>query len=209
VKTGRPGRALVLAAAAAALALAPGPADAQSPADAARGERLFAAKQCAHCHQPQGGKGIGPALEGLRQPQGAYALTGRFWNHAPAMYTLFTQEGLRWPDISPAEMADLMAYLRADPAHDPAPDVRKGQHLLVNKGCLKCHSFHKEGARVARDLADLRADYAPPAKWAATVWGHTPRIAAKALERGILYPRFSGDEMIHLLGFLRSGEGGR
>jgi hypothetical protein len=41
------------------------------------------------------------------------------------------------------------------------------------------------------------------------MWRHTPRMAAKALERGVLYPRFSGDEMPNLLAFLRSAGGRR
>jgi hypothetical protein len=75
---------------------------------------------------------------------------------------------------------------------------------LVAKGCLKCHSFRGEGARLAPDLATRRGDYAPPATWAAKMWRHAPRMAAVAIERGLLYPRFSGDEMLNMLAFLRS-----
>jgi len=32
-------------------------------------------------------------------------------------------------------------------------------------------------------------------------------MAAVAIQRGVLYPRFSGNEMVDLLGFLRSGTG--
>ena len=183
------------------------PAPAQAPGDAARGRGLFAGKHCARCHRPSGQPGAGPALGQLRRPQGAYELAGRLWNHAPAMFTALTQERLDWPTISAAEMGDLMAYLHADPRRDPAPDLGKGQLALVGKGCLKCHSFRREGGRVGPDLAAQRASYAPPATWAATMWRHTPRMAAAAIQRGVLYPRFSGDEMVNLIGFLRSGAG--
>jgi cytochrome c2 len=183
--------------------------DAQPPGDPDRGRRLFEAKQCARCHAPRETRGVGPPLETLRRPQGAYELAGRLWNHAPAMMTVLTAEGMRWPDIPPTEMGDLMAYLGADATRDPMPDAGKGQRLLVSKNCLKCHSYEREGARVAGDLAQHRDDYAPAARWAATTWAHAPRIAAKALERGILYPRFNDDEMTHLVGFLRSGERAR
>jgi len=184
---------------------APENAPAQAPGDAARGEQVFGSKQCAHCHRPGEPKGIGPPLGELRRPQGAYELAGRFWNHAPAMFTALKQEGLTWPVIDEREMADLMAYLKADAARDPAPRPRRGQMILVAKGCLKCHSFRVEGASIAGDLAARREDYAPPARWASKVWSHTPRISQKAIERGIPYPRFTGDEMTHLLGFLRTG----
>lgn len=176
----------------------------QTTGDAGRGQVTFVVKRCAQCHHAQDAKGVGPAIEELRRPQGAYELAGRLWNHAPAMFTVLTHEGLTWPEIDTAEMADLMAYLGADASRDPAPDLVKGQMTLVGKGCLKCHTFRGEGARVGPDLAGRRSGYAPPATWAATMWRHTPRMAAKALERGVLYPRFSGAEMLNLLAFLRS-----
>jgi cytochrome c2 len=190
----------------AAVAAAAAPAAAQG--DAARGEQVFAAKQCAQCHRPAEPKGMGPLLGELRRPQGAYELSGRLWNHAPAMFTALVQEGLAWPVISETEMADLMAYLGAEAARDPRPDARRGQITLVAKGCLKCHAFRGEGARVGPDLADVR-DYAPPARWTSRMWSHTPRIAQTAIARGIAYPRFTGDEMAHLLGFLRTGRPAR
>lgn len=183
----------------------PGTAGAQAAADATRGEQVFASKQCTHCHRAADAKGIGPRLAELRRPQGAYELAGRLWNHAPAMFTALKQEGLTWPVIDDREMADLMAYLNADAARDPPPQPRRGQLILVAKGCLKCHRLRGEGASLAGDLAARRDDYASPERWASTVWGHTPRISQTAIERGIPYPRFSGDEMTHLLGFLRTG----
>ncbi len=178
-------------------------AAAPAAGDAARGQEVFAAKHCARCHVPRGQRGVGPPLEELRRRQGAYELTGRLWNHAPAMFTALKQEGVEWPLIDAAEMAALMAYLEADPARDPAPDLARGQVTLIAKGCLKCHSLKGEGGRVGPDLTSVRNRLAPAATWGATMWGHTPRMAAVALQRGVLYPRFSGDEMVNLIGFLR------
>ena len=202
-----PARALgALVLGAALCAGAPGRgAAAEAPGDAARGQNVFASRHCARCHVPRGQRGMGPALEEVRRPQGAYELTGRLWNHAPAMFTALKQEGVAWPQIGVAEMADLMAFLGGDPKHDPSPDLARGQVVLVSKGCLKCHSFRKEGGRVGPDLAERRAALAPAATWGATMWAHTPRMAAAAIRLGVLYPRFAGDEMAHLLGFLRSG----
>ena len=196
--------ALALGAALWAATLGRGAA-AEAAGDAARGQHVFASRQCARCHLPRGQRGMGPALEVVRRSQGAYELTGRLWNHAPAMFTALKQEGVEWPQIGAAEMADLMAFLGADPKRDPWADLSRGQVVLVSKGCLKCHSFRREGGRVGPDLAERRAALVPPAAWGATVWAHTPRMAAAAIRLGVLYPRFSGDEMVHLVGFLRSG----
>jgi cytochrome c2 len=120
------------------------------------------------------------------------------------MFTVLKMEHLQWPQISVAEMADLMTYLEADPARDPAPDVSKGQVMLVRKGCLKCHSLRGEGGRLAPDLSTPRASYDSAVAWAARMWEHTPAMAAKAMEIGVLYPRFADDEMLNLVAFLRS-----
>ena len=193
--------ALGLAAAVLAVASA---ARAEPPGDAARGRATFTAKECARCHLPAGQSGVGPALEQLRRPQGAFLLAGRLWNHVPAMFTILKIENLQWPQIGATEMADLMTFLEADPARDPAPDLSKGQIMLLRKGCLKCHSLRGEGARLAPDLSAKRASYDSAMAWAARMWQHTPAMAAKAMELGVLYPRFAEDEMLNLVAFLRS-----
>ena len=177
---------------------------AEPPGDPARGRETFTTKECARCHQPRGQAGVGPALEQLRRPQGAFALAGRLWNHAPAMFTVLKMESLSWPQISAAEMGDLMAYLEADPSRDPAPDPSKGQLMLLRKSCLKCHSVRGEGARLAPDLAAHRPAYDSAVAWATRMWAHVPAMAAKAIEVGVLYPRFAEDEMLNLVAFLRS-----
>ncbi len=183
------------------------PAAGQAPGDSSRGQELFAAKHCARCHLPHGQRGMGPPLDQLRRPQGAYEVAGRLWNHVPAMFTALKQEGIEWPRISAAEMADLMTYLQAAPDRDPPPDMFKGQTLLVTKGCLKCHTLRKVGGRIAPDLVGLRAGFAPAPTWAASMWSHTPRMAALAIKEGLFYPRFAGDEMVNLLGYLRRAGG--
>lgn len=201
----RRGRGVLAALGVAAVVLAAASGARGEPAgDAARGRETFTAKECARCHLPSGQSGVGPALEQLRRPQGAFVLAGRLWNHAPAMFTVLKISSLQWPQISAAEMADLMTYLEADPARDPAPDLSKGQLMLLRKGCLKCHSLRGEGGRLAPDLSVQRASYDSAVAWAARMWQHTPAMAAKAIEIGVLYPRFAEDEMLNLVAFLRS-----
>jgi cytochrome c551/c552 len=187
------------------LAVAPGlTGPAAGGGDAEIGRAVWVSKRCGRCHAPRGEPGRGPALEEVRRPQGEMELAGRLWNHVPVMFSRLAIDGVEWPSISITEMADLMAYLGAAAARDPAPDLFKGQVMVLRKGCLKCHSLRREGGRIEPDLADRRADYASAAAWAAAMWTHTPRMAAMAARAGVAYPRFSGDEMGNLLGFLRS-----
>ncbi len=150
---------------------------------------------------------MGPAVEDLRGPQGAMELAGRLWNHVPAMFASLGQAGVEWPKLSSQEMGSLMAYLGADPSRDPKANLSKGEQLLIRKGCLKCHAFKREGGKIQPDLAERRADYESAAAWAATMWTHSPRMAAVAAEQGVPYPRFAGDEMGNLLAFLRQAAG--
>jgi cytochrome c551/c552 len=186
---------------AAALAGA-GPAAAE-PGDPEKGRAVFADKQCARCHAPRGASGSGPALEELRRPQGEMELVGRLWNHVPGMLAALAEGGAQWPQIGAGEMADLMVYLLADASRDPAPDFFKGHLLLLRKGCLKCHSLAREGGRVEPDLAEPRADYESGAARGGALWGATPGGGGLAVQKGIPYPRFSGDEMGNLVGFLK------
>jgi mono/diheme cytochrome c family protein len=147
---------------------------------------------------------MGPALETIRRPQGTLQLAGRFWNHVPAMFAALEKQGLAWPELRREEMADLMAYFQAEPGRDPAPDLVRGQATLVHKGCLKCHRLRGEGGAMASELADDPARYESPIAWAAAIWKHSPRMAGRVAGVGLLYPRFAGDEMGNLVGFLRS-----
>jgi cytochrome c len=187
-----------------AAAVAP-PVPARAAGDAERGRAVFTARQCVRCHRADGQSGAGPALEKLRRPQGAFELAGRMWNHAPAMFTALTREAIEWPRLTPADVSDLMVYLQADAARDGRVDPRQGQAVLVAKGCLKCHTLNGEGASLAPDLAPRRPAYDDPAAWGAAIWTHTPRMAAMALARSILYPRFDGSEMANLVAFLKTG----
>jgi cytochrome c551/c552 len=201
---GRPGpfllgMALVLAGMGARIGAA-----ADASGDPQLGQAVFAAKQCVRCHAARGQSSVGPVIEELRRPQGAYELAGRFWNHAPAMFTSLRRDGVAWPEIEPAEMADLMAYLQADPSRDPAPDLFRGHVLLVRKGCLKCHRYRGEGGKISEELTQYNPGYQSPVAWAGAVWKHAPRMAEEARRMGVPYPRFTGEEMGNLVGLLRS-----
>ena len=196
----RPGRLVTVML---ALVVCLGPPAVARGADAAAGAEVFRTKQCARCHVPRGQQGVGPALEELRRPQGEWELAGRFWNHVPSMFTGLTRDDVPWPALTPDEIANLMAYLQAAPAGDPPVDRLRGHDTLVRKGCLKCHAWRGEGARLAPELTDKRDAFASAPVWAARIWRHGPTMAALGVARGVLYPRFSGAEMVNLAGFLR------
>jgi cytochrome c2 len=186
-----------------ALAVA-GPTAAELRGDDERGRALFTSKECVRCHKPRGERALGPPLEELRRRQGMLELAGRLWNHAPAMLGVLEWQKLEWPRISAPEMADLMVYLQADPTRDPAPNLSAGQATLVRKGCLKCHRLRGEGGTLGIELTTYPGGYDSPVAWATGIWDHSPRMARQAAQIGVLYPRFTGEEMTNLFGFLES-----
>ncbi|MFI5168144.1 MAG: c-type cytochrome [Thermoanaerobaculales bacterium] len=84
------------------------------PGDASRGAEVFATRSCATCHA--GGNEAahhGPALAGSPAANSPEALVAAMWNHAPVMKEAILGEGRPWPELTGAELRDLLAYLRS------------------------------------------------------------------------------------------------
>jgi mono/diheme cytochrome c family protein len=77
--------------------------------NAARGERVFARRQCGTCH---GAAGSG--APDLKSPEAsALTMVSGLFQHGPAMLDKLRQKNVAWPRFERNEMADLIAYLRA------------------------------------------------------------------------------------------------
>ncbi|HXG31911.1 MAG TPA: c-type cytochrome [Bryobacteraceae bacterium] len=76
--------------------------------DPRRGKAVYAAKQCAVCHDnPASGA---PKITGKKELN-ALSMVAELWKHGPAMHRQMAATGLRWPRFQGREMADLLAYL--------------------------------------------------------------------------------------------------
>ncbi|MEO7142198.1 MAG: c-type cytochrome, partial [Bryobacteraceae bacterium] len=82
--------------------------------DAKRGNRVFAAKGCARCHN--GGTGGAPVLPGSGRRFSSAAMVAALWRHGQHMQEQMVKEGIRWPRFSAREMSDLIAYLNSPAA---------------------------------------------------------------------------------------------
>jgi len=78
------------------------------PGNRVLGERAFVEKRCVECHQ-------GPILSG--KPAGkritAFSIVGAAWGPARQAHHRMLEKGIPWPSLSPAEVANLVAYLNA------------------------------------------------------------------------------------------------
>jgi cytochrome c551/c552 len=175
------------------------------------GERVAAAKGCGECHALPGearGRRPGPSFVRPAPPQAASEVVRRLWNHIPTMRQHFVARGLAWPVIQAQEMTDLLTFLGMQPGLEAAPNLERGQALLVQKGCLKCHALAGEGARVAPDLTQYR-QFGNPVPLATALWNKAPVMLGRIDASGIPYPIFQEREMTDLLGFLGAVTGVR
>ncbi len=82
------------------------------PADPRKGEALFRAKGCAHCHTVNGvGGKVGPDLTGS-QLAGPDRLLAAMWNHAPQMSEQARSEEIAYPSLTHEEVVHLFSYMK-------------------------------------------------------------------------------------------------
>ncbi|MEB3323524.1 MAG: c-type cytochrome, partial [Synechococcaceae cyanobacterium] len=113
------------------------------PGDTVRGGDLFRAKTCVGCHQVRGVGGVlGPDLD-LHSSGSPIMIASAMWNHVPAMLGAHQGQGLRPPQLTGAELRDMVAYIEGGTSRLPRgalvvmPGRRgRGQQVFESKGCV-------------------------------------------------------------------------
>lgn len=158
-----------------------------APASAVTGEMLFREKGCAGCHT--GAR----SLQGRLVGQTLAGLAAAMWNHAPEMRD-------RARELRPEEMTRLVGYLWSIQYFDSAGDPAKGARVVEEKRCTSCHGVAGTGAPAFASLAG-KLD---AAAFVAATWRHGPEMLAAMKQKKLAWPRFSGDELSHLLAYINS-----
>jgi mono/diheme cytochrome c family protein len=168
------------------------------------GRQLFAEKRCVECHAVGGvGGKVGPDLveRGVRQSPIEFATT--IWNKEPKMAEAMKARGIALPQLTPAEMADIVAYLYSVRYFGAAGNVQNGWTVATRKGCLTCHAVRGERGKPASDVAKWKGLDSPAAVLAA-LWNHAvvtpPSIGGQKAE----WPLFKPQEMADLIALLQS-----
>ena len=177
------------------------------PGDADRGRRLLQEKRCLECH------GVG--TEGNRKAPdllkwAAYknpvSWIQAMWNHAPAMQSVMSARGVKWPVFEGSDVPDLIAYIRraapigAKPTYLRPADTEAGRKVFFDKGCATCHAI-SGGNRTAPDLRS-RALPRTLGQFAAAMWNHAPAMRASMQIQNIARPQFTNKEMADLIAYL-------
>ena len=164
-----------------------------APGDAGRGRRLFINKGCAECHNLTSSSAAGgPPVVQWESVTDVIEVARQMWNHAPQMRAAAEKKNVKTPQLTVAEMNDILVYLRSmpavrniKPAFSPA-SPETGDMLFAAKGCKGCHEAEKvvTSAKGIRSMAEL----------AVTMWNHSGSM--KQLSE--LRP----EEMRRIVGFL-------
>jgi cytochrome c2 len=143
----------------------------EEPGDAARGKALFTSKRCSTCHGIEAPLQSGTNIKAVSQwtsADDALELIEIMWNHSTAMRDEMARRGIRLPQLTGQDLADLLVYTRR--AGKPRPEVKTlfqpaavdaGKALFDSKKCSSCHGgLSKFLSMNLRDesLTDIAAD---------------------------------------------------
>lgn len=181
------------------------------PGSSARGRSLFDAKACSRCHGTRGsGTLVGPNLANRSVDRSLVQFAAAMWNKAPAMNRAMQARGISVPELTAAEMADIVAYLYSVRYFRESGSVQAGRAVVRSRGCLDCHTLDGAGGR-AGDLADSPAA-ATATEGLARLWRHfgleVDRPAEEPGRPSRPWPVLRADEMAALAAFLQSPGGG-
>jgi mono/diheme cytochrome c family protein len=174
------------------------------PGTPERGEKIFQERHCATCHTV-GGKGgkVGPELGRAGHHESLTSFTARMWNHGPAMWIKMKERGLEVPRLSGQDMADILAYLYVSHYFDRTASASRGQQLVQDKGCLRCHSVRGKGGKAAADFATSTV-VKSAAGVVAGMWNHSGLMEASAQRQEVAWPTLSAIELADVTAYVTS-----
>ena len=178
-----------------------GQADAQVPVgDAARGERLFKELHCASCHGS--GKAAGTAAPALlKRDDPAYtpnAMASAMWSHATGMWQAMERAKVERPRMTPAQAADLFAYVAGASRTDKTGDPAQGARVYQAKHCGSCHDEPYLGAPSLAARAGTFSSFS----MVSSLWQHGAGMLSRMVSKNTEWQRLTPEEMSHLVAYL-------
>jgi cytochrome c2 len=125
------------------------------------------------------------------------------WNHSSEMDAAMSNRGLRWPELSERDVADLLRFLSSlSTTNNEAPEFSVGEpeqgRLVFDRSCESCHSFGDKGS----SKVDLLGKSSPDSVigYVAAMWNHAPSMR----RRGGSTVKLNRGEMRDLVAYLFS-----
>jgi mono/diheme cytochrome c family protein len=189
------------------------------PGDPVEGEKLFQEKKCSTCHS-LGGKGgmmvptppQPPRLDRFKQYVSPIFFTTALWNAMKNMtqaMRMHHHQDMDQPVFRENDVANILSYINAagivkeeySRVYITPGNPNTGRALLVQKGCVQCHTTGRSGesGKISLRAQDLRGSLT---QIAGTIWKHGPKMWAKMAELEIPTPKFTVEEMSDLIAYL-------
>jgi mono/diheme cytochrome c family protein len=185
---------------------APQKANQSRPAagNAERGWVVFQSR-CMQCHAVRGhGGAIGPELGPDHYlPLSPARFASLMWNHAPAMFTAGTANGLPPTPLQGADMVDLVAFLASLRYYEPTGSPLIGEKVFALRGCAVCHGDKAQGTKLAPSLK-TRAEAYTTASFTAALWRHGPEMLKHSEQNDVPWPMLQPADIGELVSFLNA-----
>lgn len=170
--------------------------------DLIQGRKVFEEKHCSQCHSIfERERKPGPKLKSSRFYGSFLDVFSSLWNHAPQMAVFMRKEVLERPQFSTTELNQLVSFLYMLPYLGQPGDSRKGEALLTEKACFKCHFLGGKGNRNGIGLDSLSL-FQSQVVLLQRMWNHGPEMIGQMKATGTPIPKFSGNEITDLFATL-------
>jgi mono/diheme cytochrome c family protein len=176
------------------------------PGDPGRGRAVFAYKQCGLCHPVAGeGAGTGPDLARMDMRYSVSEYAGILWNHGPMIWEALLEQGAAIQPFTSEEMSDLLAYLYFLDYYGDGGDLKRGEVLVRERGCVACHAGPDDepGPDGGPALVEL-GSVVDPNEFAAAVWNHGPAMIKRLEQKDLSWPTCTEEEMRDITAYLRA-----
>ena len=151
------------------------------------GQGLFEKTGCAGCHKDQ------LALENRLRDATLTDVAASLWNHSSRMYNPH-------PELTLAEMRQIMGYVWARQFFLPKGDVAQGKKVFESKKCATCHNDASSGAPPLTKPAEPYSAIV----MVSVLWQHGPRMLGEMQKRNIAWPQLSPADMTNVIAYLNS-----
>lgn len=170
--------------------------------DLIQGRKVFEQKHCSQCHSIfERERKIGPKLKSSKFYGSFLDIFSTLWNHAPAMGVYMRKEVLDRPQFSTTELNQLMSFLYMLPYLGEPGNPRKGESLLQEKACFRCHSLGRNGKKDGIPLDALSA-YQSQVVLLQRMWNHGPEMIQRMATTGTAVPTFAGNDLTDIFAAL-------
>lgn len=173
--------------------------------DAYRGAEVLKKENCVQCHSMHGAGGKSAPDLGVRTAhQYTPALmASTMWNHAPAMWSAMTEQGVAKPQVSDGEARDLFAYFYSVRFFDKPGEAERGKRLFTTKHCGECHALNGVSSGPGKPINEWTS-MSDPMVLVQQMWNHSSLMKRAFAERKLAWVSLTSQDLVDLTVFVQN-----